>query len=339
MHDLIANLHDYEGRVLVETVIGDLQLHVIGKEREFFGYEVNSSLFDQLAASTDEYYRAIYLGFQVWNDLDNQIQVKLAEFAAAYHDVLSDVDKHDETERYSKRFTELLANRFAAIRSHYYLPIISVIGSILYVRKAGLYDEAPETSQKRLDLLFAEYKAKTESHTQEQIDLLRTAIKQEASKSIAKESITEIDNALKNMNWKAILALVSALVVALSAILFTFLYQDVHIEGSYQIASSIVRRVTVATMALLAIGLLIRLFRSYVSSIEGLKHKRRLLKSFGELLVMGGTENSQYVSTQLIAIIARNDFALQTSDKSEDGDASIVAGLVSAVQRSTAKAQ
>ncbi len=337
MHNLVSNLGDFQGRDLVETVVADIRDHVIGKEREFFGADVNDALYKTLSDDTSAFYRVMVVGLQVWNNLDQNQVERLRQIAAECHAVLEELDRLDHTERHSAKFVENLGKRFFLAKESHYKPLIAVIGSIRYLQTAGLYDESPETTQKRLDQTFEAFQKKTEKHTVEQISRLSIALQEEVSHNVSQKTIEEIDSALQAMRCKAALSGIMAAVIGVSAVAFVLFYHESNIEGSYHIASSIARRVTIVTIGLLAVGVLIRLFRSYISSIEGLQHKRRLIKSFRELLVMGGPENSQHVFAQLIAILVKHDFTMHPGEKNDETESNIVAGLIAQIQKSAVK--
>ncbi|MBK6291699.1 MAG: hypothetical protein IPF59_08050 [Ignavibacteria bacterium] len=337
MNVLTTNVVDLQGRDLVETVVTDLRDHVIGKEREFFGADISVALLERLSADTEKFYRVLHAALYVWSELDAKSVELVINLAAECHSVLLEIDSLDETERYSSKFVNAVGDRYVRIRERFYKPSISIIGSVRYMQSAGLYDETAEATQKRLDETFEAFRKKAEIHTDEQMSKLRIALQAEVSNNVSQKTIEEIAGALKWMRIKAALSAALAMFVAGGAVAFVLYNHDSEVSGSYQIASSIVRRITIVTIGLLAVGVLIRLFRSYVSSIEGLQHKKRLLKSFQELLVMGGPENSQHVFAQLIAILVKHDFTLQTGEKAEDHESSIIAGLVAAVQKSAIK--
>ncbi|MFN6136244.1 MAG: hypothetical protein ACK475_08240 [Bacteroidota bacterium] len=337
MNSLVSNLGDFQGEVLIATVLDDLKRHVIGQENAFFGAEFDTSLLDRLHVDTSNFHRAIHLGLEVWEELDRQSRENLILLASSCHDVLYKVDSKNFTERYAPNFVETLENQYAAIREQYYKPVLSVIGGIRYVRTAGLYDEAPATTQARLDELFANYQKRTLAYTDEQISKLRVALQEVVSGNITTSTVAEINRALCWMRVKALLTAVLSAVIAWCTISFVLGSQDSNLESTYHVAASIARRLTVVTISLFAVGLFVRLLRSYISTIEGLQHKRRLLESSGELLVMGGAENSQYVFTQLITILMKNDFAMTSGDKTDSHEASVIANVLSNLQKSESK--
>ncbi len=192
-------------------------------------------------------------------------------------------------------------------------------------------------TQDRLDGVFNEFVQRTDENVEAQVSKLVVALKEVVTKKVSEQTLQEIDEATTSMRRNALRSALLASTIAASAIAFVLYYAENNVEGSYQIAASITRRVTILSIGFVAIGILIRLFRSYVSSIESLKHKRRLIQSFQELLVMGGTENSEHVFSNLIAILVRPDFSMNPSEKASEVDVATVSSAVAQVLKSSGK--
>ncbi len=337
MQRLISNLSEFKGRDVVETVVTDLREHVIGKEGEFFDSDYNEALLAALADDTKIFYRLLYTSLSVWGHLDSHITSHLISLAERLHGQLRDIENQERTIRFERSNIQQYTSWYSSFKNEHFFTTVSSIASTRYLISAGLYDEDPETTQNRLDVAFLNFSDRVARHVAEQTSTLQTAIKGVVAKKVSEQTLQEIDEATTSMRRKARWSAILAIMIAASAIAFVLYYAENNVEGSYLIAASITRRVTILSIGFVAIGILIRLFRSYVSSIESLKHKRRLIQSFQELLVMGGTENSEHVFSNLIAILVRPDFSMNPSEKASEVDVATVSSAVAQVLKSSGK--